>query len=624
MWGNLSADVTKSAEEKKKSKETVSIPEVRDLSVRFVEGQSVDIELDAAVGSVKQPDFIIRQQPANGTLTNLRPHQKESNKAIITYTHKGVDIPLMDRFTYACRIDGGPMSAPAVVTLSGQRMAPKLNLLNTPNFSKIFVGGESSAKIILKNEGTAPYFMNIAWPDGWVGPASIDVPMGKTIDIQIIFRPKRVGEFRFEAELQKGVASSKLILFGDCLRPLTVSPSNITLTLDTKTGMRTGSFSLINGRPETVVVTLKMPARLSGIAEMEIPAQGKVDVAVSLGAQDVEIYAGEIGVVTGTTEEKIGVQAAPKPAELRLVTPENGVLDFSMIDQRKKVEREVILLNAGGEAMVVQLECQQPFSIEASGHALRIEPLQQRSVKVTLKSETSGKLDQQLKVIGGTSTLSVRMLAEVKEAKGTTEPRPIPMRTGETVVAPLAPVIPAPGNTNDDVTAAGRTAMQSAFLAYLQMEGLPIPKQFINPYLERVASLALTERTSSSLTLAWKKPDIAPAGWILETSSQIYSPAHGVFIKAWNRVNNWKPVEGSEVNKIAVRLHSLNPTTQYEIRVMGVDREGKVSEPSPQALFSTAQAFRIPSWISRIFLLGALGLVIYVLYRVRRGDFQEV
>lgn len=623
MPGSLAADVTKSGEDKKKSKDTVSIPEARDISVRFVEGQSVDIELDAAVGSVKQPDFIIRQQPEHGTLSNLRPHQKESNKAIITYTHAGVDVPLMDRFTYACRVDGGPMSAPGVVTLTGQRMEPKVSLVNAPNFSKVFAGGESSSKIVLKNEGTAPYLMNIAWPEGWVGPPAIEVPMGKTIDFQVFFRPKRVGEFRFEGELQKGMSSSKLILYGECLRPLTVSPGNIMLSLDAKTGVRTGSFSLVNARPESVLVTLKIPARLSGPSEVEIPAQGKVDINVFLAAQDVEVYTGEIGVVAGTSVEKIGVQSPPKPAELRLVIPEKGVLDFGMIDQRKTVEREIVLLNAGGEPMVVQVECRQPFSVEASGKALRIEPRQQRSLKVSLKSEASGKLSQQLQIIGGTSTLTVEMIAEVKEVKAPVEPQPTPMRSSVPVPVLPTPVYTAPGNPSPGDVAAERTPMQSALMAYLQMEGLPIPKDLINPYLERVTRVEFIEHTSSSLTLTWKKPDIAPAGWVLEASSQIYDPGHRLFIKAWSRINNWKLVEGGAANKITVRLSSLKSSSQYEIRVMAVDRDGKVSEPSPQMLFATAESWRVPSWIWRIMLVVALGLIAYVLYRVRRGDFEE-
>lgn len=627
MSGSLSADVTRKAEDKKKSKDTVSIPEARDIAVRFIAGQSVDIELSAAIGSLKQPDFIIRQQPEHGVLSNLRPHQKDSNKAIITYTHAGMNAGLADKFTYACRIDGGPMSAPAVVTLAGQRMEPKLSLVNAPGFAKVFVGGESSSQIILKNEGTAPYLMNIAWPDGWVGPPTIDVPVGKTVELQVFFRPKKVGEFRFEGELQKGVPSSKLFLHGECLRPLTVSPSSISLALDASTGARTGSFSLVNARPEAVVVKFKLPARINGPAEMEIPAQGKVDASVFLAAQDVEAYRGEIEIVVGESAvEKVSLQAAAKPAELRLVNPEKGVLDFGTMDQRKTVEREIILLNAGGEAMVVQADCRLPFRVEDSGKALRIEPRQQRSLKVSLKSETSGKLSQELKIAGGMSTLSVGMVADVREVKAPVELQPSPMPPSR---EPLPVVIPAPvtapvsGEPSPELATQGRSSKQSALMSYLQTEGWPLSKALINPYLERVMSVQMVKNTTSSLTLAWKKPDIAPAGWILEYSSQLFDAGQGFTVKSWGRFNNWKPVEGGAADKVTVQLHSLRPGAQYEFRIMGVDRDGKLSEPSPRMLFSTKEPWRIPSGLWRTLMVVALGLVVYILYRVRRGDFEE-
>ncbi len=625
MLGSLSADVTRKTDDKKKNKDTVPIPEARDVAVRFVAGQSVDIELDAAVGSLKQPDFIIRQQPEHGTLTNLRPHPKESNKAFITYTHAGTAGALMDKFTYACRIEGGPISAPAVVTLIGQRMEPKLSLVNAPTFAKIFVGGESSSSIFLKNEGTAPYAMNIAWPEGWSGPPTIEVPIGKTVEIQVFFRPKRVGEFRFEGELQKGVPASKLFLHGECLRPLTISPSSVSLALDAKTGVRTGIFTLVNARPETVQVKLKLPSRINGPAELEIPAQGKVDVSVFLTAQDVEAYQGEIQILIGAAAVgNVAIQAAPKPAELQLIAPEKGVLDFGAMDQRKTVEREIILLNAGGEAMVVQVECRLPFSVEDSGKALRIEPRQQRSLKVKLKSETSGRLSQELKIAGGLNTLTVGMIAEVREVRGTVELQPSPMPPS--VPAPLvipSPVSPLPGSVDSpEAVTAARSPRQSALMSYLQMEGWPVSKEMINPYLERVMQVQMVGHTSNTITLAWKKQDIAPVGWVLEYSSQIYDAEQGFAVKSWGRFNNWTVVEGA-ADKVTVKLHSLRPGAQYEFRFMGIDRDGKVSEPSPRMLFTTKESWRIPSWLWRTLLLVALGLIVYVLYRVRRGDFEE-
>ena len=58
---------------------------------------------------------------------------------------------------------------------------------------------------------------------------------------------------------------------------------------------------------------------------------------------------------------------------------------------------------------------------------------------------------------------------------------------------------------------ARRTPMQGILMSYLAASGLPVPKSLINPFLERVTSLDLLDRTSHSLTIAWKKPSVTHA-----------------------------------------------------------------------------------------------------------------
>jgi hypothetical protein len=67
----------------------------------------------------------------------------KSNKAFITYTHRDADV-MSDKFTYACRVDDGPVSAPATVSLIGQVLEPKLEIIDAPRIGKVFLGGEES------------------------------------------------------------------------------------------------------------------------------------------------------------------------------------------------------------------------------------------------------------------------------------------------------------------------------------------------------------------------------------------------------------------------------------------------------------------------------------------------
>ena len=164
---------------------------------------------------------------------------------------------------------------------------------------------------------------------------------------------------------------------------------------------------------------------------------------------------------------------------------------------------------------------------------------------------------------------------------------------------------------------------QAAVVTYLAARGMPTPAQFVNPYLEAVGPLQMLESKPGHVVIAWAKPALPPSGWKVETAATVFSKELGLFTKIWNRHAKWQPVDVGG-NKAGVRVSGLQPSSQYELRVMAVDREGKVSEPSPPLLVYTSEPWRIPSWVWRFFIAGALGLIGYILHRVRRGDFEEV
>lgn len=650
--GMALADVKLRAGDGKRSKDDVFIPEARDVSASFVAGNTVDIELIGTVGTLKQADFVVRQLPEHGTLTNLRPHPRESNKSLITYTHAGEQASLMDRFTYSVRVDGGPFSAPATVTLRGQRMEPILSVVKMPSFGRVFLGGEASGVVSVRNMGRAPYRMNMVWSEGWSGPPTLEVNPGDTVDFQLIFKPVRPGEVRHEIELQPGVKTSKLTLFGEGLRALTVSPGYLTLDYNRTTGVRSGILTLVNGRSDPMKVTIKFPIRLLAPATLEIPPQQKAEVLLQLPATDVPQFLGEVVVESDGVSEKVAVQSRPKPAELKVVSPEKGTLDFGQVTQRKATSRDIILANTGGELLVVEVQARNPYVSEFSGQALRLEPGQQRSVKVFLKSESLGNVISDLRIIGGASESVVTLKSYVQEpatpvaaptppvlaatpttpltpSTGSSAPAAAPTATPVAVTPAAAPVAVAPSpvaapvrrSVPSDAPRAPLNGVQNALAAYLATEGLPMPSSFINPHLDRVNSVELVDRETSNFTIAWKKPGVAPAGWALETASMAKDERSNLFIKTWNRVNHWKTVSGDN-DKVVVKVLALRPASQYEMRVRGVDRDGKFSEPSPVFVVTTPEPWRVPAWAWRGMLVSALLVVIYMLWRARRGDFE--
>jgi hypothetical protein len=158
-------------------------------------------------------------------------------------------------------------------------------------------------------------------------------------------------------------------------------------------------------------------------------------------------------------------------------------------------------------------------------------------------------------------------------------------------------------------------------MSVIASNGFPIPPSMINPYLPSISSIEFISATSTEITIAWPKPAMIPSGWVIETASQVLDPASGIFSKIWTRHREWETVE-IDGDRIAVRLQNLMPGSLYEVRVMAVDREGKVSAPIVTKLVQTTLPWRLPPWAWRTLIAGMLGVVAGGLYRLRNGGWR--
>lgn len=620
----------KDPEDKKKDKNKKPdfLPEALPATGSFIAGQSVDIEVTASVGSLRQMEFVVRQPPLNGTISAIRPHPRDTNKAVVTYTHRGGNAPLADAFTYACRIEGASWSAPAQVTLSGQRMDPKIEVVNAPQFGRIFLGGDASARVILRNSGAADFLTDLKWPEPFTGPATVAVPRGGTTEFQVFARPTRTGEFRHDLALQPGVPSARVIFFVECLQAFSVSPGRLTLLLDEKSGERSAILALSNSRPFPVRVIMKHPTRLQAPEEVEVAAGARSDLRIALPAGDVEGFTDELVVVAGEDLIRVPVESKPKPAVLQVLVPASLSLDFGAVTQRVPAAREVVLSNAGGEPLVIEARVRPPYALESQFKSLRIDPRAQARFKIVLQTDQLGASPGELDLSSSSVRMLVNLSADVQPPMATG-----PMPGADESAAPAAtsqsPAASA-GNPEDpdaEVTPnlfAGRNTLQTLFMTYISTRGLPLPKSQINPYLERITSMEVLSLSRDEATIAWPEPTVPPSGWVVEMGTQVLDPATELFIKHWTRHTDWELVD-ADPEKIALRLRNLQPSTVYEVRVMGVDREGKLAEPEATLIFETEAPWRLSPWFWRLLILVVLGVIGRYLYRLRqgKGEFSE-
>lgn len=606
----------KPKKEKRDKKPLEFAPEVRDLTARFVAGGSVDIELGASVSSLTQLEFMIRQQPVYGTLSAVRPHPRDTNKAIVTYTHNSVDAPVNDQFTFACRISDGPISAPATVKLLGQKYEPVIGVQNVSSMGKVYLGGEGTVRFTVRNTGPAAFSSDLTWEAPWRGPPHLELKPGEATEVAVIFQPTNAGIFRLDRLLQPGQNGSRLLLYGECVRPLTVSPSRLKLTLNAKTGAREGTLTLANGLNTAQEIEFKLPPRLAPMSKLEVPANGQLKVQVSLPPQDVTAFRDEVAILTGDTKEMVTVDAEAKAAVLQLLKPAEGVLNLGSVPQSGEARGEVILKNNGGLPAVVQALPGAAAQITPSGEAIRIEAGAEGKFLVSLRGEQVGNLQTEVHIQGAGILLRVPVKVNVVPL---VPQKPTFTAGGNNLVAPVenAPAAPAPSRDMEaEYAKAKKSPIFRPLIAYLAATGMPIPKEQINPYLERVQQIEVRDRSSTSLTIAWNKPDVAPAGWNIEMASWASLPS-GEIIKAWTPYKAWEPVNLGE-RLVGAKLKSLRPASQIEVRIMGVDRDGKFSEPSIFAM-TTAAVWRMPSWIWHVSLGLVLVVILVGLYSIREG-----
>lgn len=656
LLADVATGITKKEKERGRDKDEKRkgpsyLPEGRSLTTGFVAGQSIDIELSAAAGTTRQVEFLIRQAPQNGTLSALRPHPSDSSKVMVTYQHGSVHGPLSDSFTFACRVPDGSWSAPATITLVGQRMEPKIEIVENPSFGKIFTGQEKAGKVVVRNAGSSPLYTDLVWQEPWVGPTSLKVPVGGVEEFLVIFRPTKAGEYRQDMVLQPGVPSSRVILYGDSVLPFSASPSKVELSFKETEGRRVGSISLVNARDEIVQAAVLLPAGLQGPSTVELGPSSKTEMLLWLPEDHVEKFSGEVVIKSGPSTATVVVEAKPTPAFMKLVSPGADGIDFGKVTGKTNPTYDVTVENRGGEALVLEAKTIPPFALDNQGGAISIEPRQRRTFKVSLRADRPGVQTGHVEFLSGTGRITVPLRVDVQESNGQmplasssgaaqkaqpaiSEVRPAPVPpthqaspSSQPRTAPAASGVSNGNNTSDsspgvteelDARPRGRT--ETAVLALLAMKGMPMPKDSVNPYLEQPSEVEILGRDSSSITVAWGKPSVMPSGWTIEFASMVYQQEFNTFVKVWKQHPNWKPEEvGSD--KVGIRLFGLRPAEQYELRILGVDREGKFSKPSVAVVTATSDAWRVPAWAWRLMIVSALGLVGYVLFRVRRGDF---
>ena len=377
-------------------------PEPVDGSAHFVAGQSVQVELQVSTAYLGLVRFVIREQPKYGTLSDIRPSPTgESNRAVVTYTHKGDFNELADQFTFAARIgEGTTTSAPGTIILSGRRPMAKLDVISQPRFKSMQPGEEDSATFMVMNTGNAAFSGDIVWPAPFTGPKHLDLAMNEKLSVLVAVKPMAPGAFHLDVDLQPGLLGSKVRSVVECAQSFLVTPGALALTFDPISGTRKGTIKVANGSASQLTLKVESGARLQVVKTLSLESKTTMDLEISLPKGDVAAFRGEVLVSQEPSRQKVLVSAEPKPAEIRLVGPADGKLDFGAITKGKKAELKVTIINDGGVPAVLQASQAPPFFIVTDLPKVKAEPGKQEEITLSFAPELPGTFNQSI-VIGG-------------------------------------------------------------------------------------------------------------------------------------------------------------------------------------------------------------------------------
>ncbi|MBV9126649.1 MAG: hypothetical protein JO117_01045, partial [Verrucomicrobia bacterium] len=222
-------------------------PSAQDQTVRLTLGDQVDIVLSGYSGAHGGLDFLLRSNPAHGTLSTPRPTGRDT--AVVTYSHRAADGPGVDAFTFAVRAQGSAVSAAATVRLQIVDPPPRVIVLTDPSemrsaaganrppveFGAVKVGEEGHREVTLENAGGGVAFGAVEPTAPWSAVAADDADLtnnaapvyrlgrGERQKFVLIFRPGVAR--RFEGELPLGAGSGTLRLVGTGLPSANVATS---------------------------------------------------------------------------------------------------------------------------------------------------------------------------------------------------------------------------------------------------------------------------------------------------------------------------------------------------------------------------------------------------------------
>ena len=540
-------------------------------------GASVDVTLQISGRIVEPVTFLIRKQPAKGTLGTLKRTGK--NSAIIRYTPDEGSAPGGDVFSFAVKSVDSPVSAPASIRVTVSKPAPSLEMPSGMDFGSVYIGGNATRVLPVRNKGTAGVVLRFELGEPWalIGPSSRSIAPQAQEALVIRFSPREQRDY-----------SGRMKVAGDAQGAVDVSGSGqVPVTWNeivfSEENRRAGyaDIKFSNQTPSALALEIFWPEFIVAPTNLTVPAGSCAAARVAVSGNSSRPLEGAARVRCGEYSGEIPIKISPAPAALELGP--DGYLTFAARDGKALSAANLTVKNAGGSDTALRVSLPEGFRIHPDPAGVIVA--------------AGGQQDFEIECPGGATPGGARQVLGVEALAGGCK-KEIEMK------------LPAADASNP-------SARVQKFLSLPKSLAAP-PVPNIPSSSAPVKSLRVLASTPHEIAIAWQTSSGDYAAFRVECR-RISPGANGEPVIEWVP---WQDCKFQKDNGMTTcRIAHLPANSKWTLRVVGIDSSGVQGPPSAALQVSTAglPRFAFSAWVWVVVIAVALAATLALVNRVKKS-----
>jgi len=559
-------------------------PMPKDVVVRVIRGETVEISLQALGRSANSARFLQRTQPAAGQLSAIRPDGP--GRAIVTYQHDPASSLAEDGFLYAVQGPDSPVSAPGRVRIMIVEKPPRFVAPREIPFPETVCGRQEKRTVILKNTGGGVIYgtASVAPPWHLLSGERYHLAEGGEHRMELIFSPERPGAHADRLFFSHD-PSFQTHLTGSGIPPFRIESDTEASLHHTSSGEspQTHDLVIVNHLEEEIDLEVTLPSFLETVeTPVRLPPLGQTGLQLRSAAEALEGGEGLVELESGPFRVPFRVRVFRAPAVIS-IQPENGI-DFGSLENHQTASATLEISNTGGSPVEIQIHSPPSISL-GELNRFTLDGGDQKTLTLRFEPNRAGLWEDFLQLAWSQERLSIPLRANVAGEK-----------LGEARFA-RPPALPP--------TPPGETLLEGSSLSDYRTIPVSFDRLLVLAQTARSARVAWEGPAETQYRVDYRKLDAGEDGRV----RQLWLPMPNVFLTRGDD-NFW-----------IADLQGLPPGSRWVIRIMELDLSGNVVAVSNAFTITTTTPQKTwrPSWLLLV-LPVLLALVVWIRRQRNRGS----